>query len=114
MVHSYASSNGLNLNVEKCEILAASINASSLNEFRMGANKIPIKGAIKVLGTWLTRDMISDVVVDENKAKNAFFALESTGLFQGSLNPLTSRDLGESVCSLYSYTAARTGFLTTS
>ena len=47
-----------------------------------------IKGAIKVLGTWLTRDMISDVVVDENiqKARRAFFALGSTGLFQGRLN----------------------------
>ena len=49
----------------------------------MGGNKIPIKGAIKVLGTWLTRDMISDVVVDDNiqKASRASFALGSTDLF---------------------------------
>ena len=50
---------------------------------------------MKVLGTWLTRDMISDVVVDENiqKAREHFLhVLVSTALFQGRLNPLTSRD----------------------
>ena len=63
----------------------------------MGENKIPIKGAIKVLGTWLTRDMISDVVVDDNiqKARRASFALGSTDLFRGRLNPLASRNLCE-------------------
>ena len=59
----------------------------------MGGNKIPIKGAMKVLGTWLTRDMISDVVVDDNIQKA--FALGSTDLFRGRLNPLASRNLCE-------------------
>ena len=37
------------------------------------------------------------IAVDDNiqKARRAFFALGSTGLFQGRLNPLTARDLCE-------------------
>ena len=46
MVRSYASSNGLKLNVEKCDVLAVPRNVSSLNEFGTGVNKIPIKGTI--------------------------------------------------------------------
>ena len=94
MVQRYTTRNGLKLNVEKCEILTAPKSTSSQNVVRVGESSIPVRGSIKVLGTWLTSNLTSDIAVDDNiqKARRAFFALGSTGLF---LNPLTVRDLCE-------------------
>ena len=47
------------MNVEKREIFAAPRYASSLNELRTEENKIPVKGAIKAFGTWVTRDSVA-------------------------------------------------------
>ena len=58
-VYTYAGLNSLKLNVEKREIFAAPGYASSLKEFRTEENKISVKGAIKVFGTWVTRDSVA-------------------------------------------------------
>ena len=95
MVHDYTISNGLKLNMEKCEILTVPRNTA--NQIHLTQKKIPIKDSISVLGTQLTGNLTSENAVDDNilKSKKAFFALGNTGLFQGKLNPLTSRDLCE-------------------
>ena len=92
MVQRYTTRNGLKLNVEKCEILTAPKSTSSQNAVRVGESSIPVRGSIKVLGTWLTSNLTNDIAVDDNIQK-ARSALGSTG--QRRLIPLTARDLCE-------------------
>ena len=93
-VHSYASSNGLKLNVEKCEIFAVPRCKSSLNELRTEENKILIKGAIK-------------------KSEEHSLLLGAQAFLRTSSTLQHQENDVKCVCSLYSYTAVRIGFFTT-
>ena len=57
---------------------------------------MPCSGVGKCLGFWW-RDLLATRCVDENikKARRAFFNFGSIGVFQGSLNPLSSASVIE-------------------
>ena len=113
-VYTYAGSNGLKLNVEKREIFAARRCASSLNEFKTEENKISVKGAIKSIWhlgdqrqcgcAWIRIHVFK-------KSEEYSLLLRALAFFQSIL--LHQETCVKRVCSLYSYTAASTGLLTT-
>ena len=113
-VYTYAGSNGLKLNVEKHEIFAARRCASSLNEFKTEENKISVKGAIKSIWhlgdqrqcgcAWIRIHIFK-------KSEEYSLLLRALAFFQSIL--LHQETCVKCVCSLYSYTAASTGLLTT-
>ena len=87
--------------------------ASSLNEFRTEENKIPVKGAIKVFGTWVARSSVavrrSEYMYSKSQ-KSILCFWEHWPFFSQSSN---IKGLVWNMCSLYSYTAVSTGLLTT-
>ena len=58
----------------------------------VGDGALPVRDTVKCLGYWWSKDLVALKCVDENikKARKAFFGYGSLGVFQGSLNPLSS------------------------
>ena len=96
LVSEYVSSQGLALNVEKCE---ASISPSlpvNTTHIQSGDLMFPLTTSAKCLGAWWSPNLSCTKWVEENikKARCAFFA-RGSGVFHGSLNPLSSKSIVE-------------------
>ena len=96
LVSEYVSSQGLALNVEKCE---ASISPSlpvNTTHIQSGDLMFPLTTSAKCLGAWWSPNLSCTKWVEENikKARRVFFA-RGSGVFHGSLNPLSSKSIVE-------------------
>ena len=105
-VYTYAGSNGPKLNVEKREIFAAPRYASSLNEFRTETHQsIWRLGDQRQCGcVWIRKHVFE-------KSEEYSLLLRALAFFQSILQH--QETCVKPMCSLYSYTAASTGLLTT-
>ena len=59
---------------------------------------LPVEQSVKCLGVHFSANQTSRTSIEENlcKASRAFFARGTVGIFQGLLNPLSSRSIYES------------------
>ena len=92
LVKEFASANFLSLNAQKCEVVVFGTARGGVTpECEVDGCVMPCSGVGKCLGFWW-RDLLATRCVDENikKARRAFFNFGSIGVFQGSLNPLSS------------------------
>ena len=96
LVSKYASSQGLALNVDKCEAsISPSLPADSTH-IGTGDLLFPLSSSVKCLGAWWSPSLSCTKWVEENikKARCAFFA-RGSGVFHGTLNPLSSKCIVE-------------------
>ena len=96
LVSEYASSQGLALNVDKCE---ASISPSlpvDSTHIHTGDLQFPLTTSAKCLGALWSPNLSCTKWIEENikKARRAFFA-RGSGVFHGTLNPLSSKSIVE-------------------
>ena len=96
LISEYASSQGLALNVDKCE---ASISPSlpvDSTHIHMADLQFPLTTSAKCLGALWSPNLSCSKWVEENikKARRAFFA-RGNGVFHGTLNPLSSKSIVE-------------------
>ena len=99
-VANFATSRGLSLNVAKCEAVISPPHRCTRTSIGGDDVSIPVTNAARCLGAWWTPDLSSSVWIENNikKARGAFFA-RGQGVFRGSLNPLSSRSIVESLVS---------------
>ena len=95
-VSEFTSSQGLALNVDKCE---ASISPSlpvDSTHILAGDLQFPLTTSARCLGAWWSPNQICKKWVEENikKARRAFFS-RGSGIFHGTLNPLSSKSIVE-------------------
>ena len=95
-VHSFATSRSLVLNTKKCEAVISPSLPGNISSIVANNIDIPISHSAKCLGAWWSTSLSSKKWIEENirKARGAFFA-RGSGLFHGSLNPLSSRSIIE-------------------
>ena len=96
LVSKYASSQGLALNVDKCEAsISPSLPADSTH-IGTGDLLFPLSSSVKCLGAWWSPSLSCTKLVEENikKARRAFFA-RCSGVFHSTLNPLSSKSIVE-------------------
>ena len=96
LVSVYASSQGMALNVNKCE---ASISPSlpvDSTHIHTGDLQFPLTTSAKCLGALWSPNLSCTKWVEDNikKARCAFFA-RGSGVFHGTLNPLSSKSIVE-------------------
>ena len=95
-VSEYTSSQGLALNVEKCEAsISPSLTADSTH-ITAGDLVFPLTTSAKCLGALWSPILSCTKLIEENikKARRAFFA-RGSGVFHGALNPLCSKSIAE-------------------
>jgi len=88
----------LRLNAQICEMVVFGTARGDVTpECEVDGCVMPCSGVGKCLGFWWRRDLLATRCVDENikKARRAFFNFGSIGVFQGSLNPLSSASVIE-------------------
>ena len=95
-VSEFTSSQGLALNVDKCE---ASISPSlpvDSTHILAGDLQFPLTTSARCLGAWWSPNLSCTKWVEENikKARCACFA-RGSGVFHGTLNPLSSKSIVE-------------------
>ena len=94
LVSEYASSQGLALNVDKCEAsLSPSLPVDSTH-IHMGDLQFPLTISAKCLGALWSPNLSCTKWVEENinKARRAFFA-RGSGVFHGTLTPFLQEHL---------------------
>ncbi len=96
-VGNFATSKGLSLCSEKCEAVISPSTPGSLPAIHGIDISIPTTSAARCLGAWWTPNLSCSRWIEENikKARAAFFA-RGSGVFHGTLNPLSSRSIVES------------------
>ena len=97
-VLEFASTSFLNLNPSKCEIVSfAQRNSVFHPTCEIEGKCLPANGTAKCLGYFWNHDLSAKPSVEYNimKARRAFFAYGSMGLFQGNLSPLSGRSVVE-------------------
>lgn len=96
-VSSFANSRNLCLSTEKCEAVISPSNPKNLSHIKIDGIDIPVSQSARCLGAWWSSSPSSVKWIDSNinKARGAFFA-RGSGLFHGTLNPLSSRSITES------------------
>ena len=95
-VSDFASSRGLVLSAEKCEAVVSPANPPTMCSFQVGEINIPVTNSARCLGAWWTPNLSCTKWIDVNikKARRAFFA-RGSGVFHGTLNPLSSKSIVE-------------------
>ena len=95
-VSSFTSSRNLSLNIEKCEAVISPSNPGNLSTINVDGIEIPVSQSARCIGAWWSSSLSSVKWIDNNikKARGAFFA-RGSGIFHGSLNPLSSRSIVE-------------------
>ena len=100
IVQDFAKENFLKLDIQKCEIVSFSRDASSggIPQFEVDNSVLPVVSAAKWLGYWWGRDLMATKCVEEDikKARRAFFHYGSVGAFQGDLDLQSSESIIES------------------
>ena len=95
-VSSFANSRNLCLSTEKCEAVISPSNPKNLTHIKIDGIDIPVSMSARCLGAWWSSSLSCVKWIDSNikKARGAFFA-RGSGLFHGTLNPLSSRSIIE-------------------
>ena len=98
VISTFAKAVKLKLNSSKVEVLRISRKKHDPEVIQLGDIQLPTTSAVKCLGVWWQYNLSASRAVLENisKARKAFFALGGTGVFHGSLNPLSGRSIFES------------------
>ena len=101
IMQSFTERNGLKLNTEKLELLPMyqGTNVQPDEELQIGTASIPFSNSSRCLGVVWTHDLSpkQSILLNIKKARKAFFALGSLGVYQGKQSPLTSKEVYE-VC----------------
>ena len=96
IVKSFTVKNSLTLNVDKLDLLAMA-NSSHVHdcEILIGSTRVTSKNEARYLGVIWTHDLSPKASIEYNinKARRAFFALGSLGVYHGKQNPLTSSEI---------------------
>ena len=98
IINDFFTDNFLQLNADKCELIVHTHGESSKNiSVDVGSTALEPTTASKCLGTWWTPNLTSTKAITENitNARRAFFSYGSIGVFQGELNPLSTRSVVE-------------------
>ena len=98
VVNSYTDSRGVKLCPEKCAVvIAVPVSSESMSTVDVGDVSLPVEQSVKCLGIYFSSNQSSKTSIEENlcKARRAFFAHGSIGIFHGLLNPLSSRSIFE-------------------
>ena len=96
-VQSFATQNGLKLNIQKCEVMiAASICNAGKVVCSIGPDELIARSSVKRLGFWWSWDLSTRAAVEESiqKSRRAFF-MHKSQVFQGKNSPLSGRALFE-------------------
>ena len=95
-IHSLTSFRNLTLNANKCEAVISPSIPGNASAIRSDNIEIPISHSARCLGVWWSTSLSSNKWIEENirKARGAFFA-RGCGVFNGALNPLSSRSIIE-------------------
>jgi hypothetical protein len=95
IITDFTSSSGLNLNVQKLEVLQVGLKPKAGESLEIADHRLPLSESVKCLGVRWQYNLSASRDVSENisKARKAFFALGSLGAFQGKLNPLSSSSI---------------------
>ena len=95
-VCSFATSRGLVLSTEKCEAVVSPSVPENRTSIKANSIEIPISQSARCLGAWWSTSLTSKKWIEVNikKARGAFFS-RGSGIFHGTLNPLSSRSIIE-------------------
>ena len=96
IVKSFTERNSLTLNGSKLEILVMSSSCPpNASKVVVGNTEITSTCKAKCLGVVWTPDLSPKVSIENNinKARRAFFAMGSHGIYHGKQNPLTSSEI---------------------
>ena len=88
--------NLLQMNTQKCELVLHSHGSAPKDvKVEVGSTTLKPTTASKCLGVWWTSDLSPMKAITQNisKARKAFFSFGCIGVFQGELNPLSSRSV---------------------
>ena len=79
-------------------VIAAPVSSESMSTVDVGDVSLPVEQSVKCLGIYFSSNQSSKTSIEVNlcKARRAFFAQGSIGIFHGLLNPLSSRSIFES------------------
>ena len=96
LVSEYASSQGVALNVDKCEVSISSSLPVDSTHIHTADLQFPLTTSAKCLEALWSPNLSCTKWVEENikKARRAFFA-RGSGVFHGTLNPLSSKSIVE-------------------
>ena len=94
-VNEFATLRGLLLNAEKCESVVSPSTPSTVSSIHTGDICVSVVNSARCLGAWWTSNLSCSKWIDANiKDRGAFFA-RGSGVFHGTLNPLSSRSIVE-------------------
>ena len=95
-VGGFATSRGLTLSTEKCEVTVSPSIPPTLSSIQVGELSFPVTNSARCLGAWWTPSLSCSKWIETNikKARGAFF-LRASGVFHGTLNPLSSKSIIE-------------------
>ena len=96
VVKEFATSQGLTLNIDKCEAVISPSTPANMTYIEAGLLKIPLTHSARCLGAWWSPDLSCKLWLNNSieKARRAFFA-RGSGVFHGKLNPLSSMKIVE-------------------
>ena len=90
LVKEFTTSQGLTLNIDKCEAVISPSTPANMTHIEAGQLQIPLSNSARCLGAWWTHAINNNL----EKARRAFFA-RGSGVFHGRLNPLSSMNIIE-------------------
>ena len=88
LVKEFTTSQGLTLNIDKCEAVISPSTPANMTHIEAGQLQIPLSNSARCLGAWWSPSL-SCINNNLEKARRAFFA-RGSGVFHGRLNPLSS------------------------
>ena len=90
LVKEFTTSQGLTLNIDKCEAVISPSTPANMTHIEAGQLQIPLSNSARCLGVWWSPSLSYNL----EKARRAFFA-RGSGVFHGRLNPLSSMNIIE-------------------
>ena len=95
VIQTFFKNNAIRINPSKTEVVRFSVQQCTTEDIELGDQPLAVRPAAKCLGYWWHSTFSPAKSIDENmaKARRAYFALGSIGVFQGQLNPLSGRSL---------------------
>ena len=93
LVKEFTTSQGLTLNIDKCEAVISPSTPANMTHIEAGQLQIPLSNSARCLGAWWSPSL-SCINNNLEKARRAFFA-RGSGVFHGRLNPLSSMNIIE-------------------
>ena len=96
IIDEFLAENFLQINTQKCELVLHSHGSAPKDvKVEVGSTTLKPTTASKCLGVWWTSDLSPMKAITENisNTRKAFFSFGCIGVFQGELNPLSSRSV---------------------